>query len=63
MLALFFTKVATNRIIVIAQKTIHGLHRNKMDGVLFQIDFVKTYDNVKWPFCNSRVLTQNSVRL
>jgi hypothetical protein len=70
----FFTKVGTNRAIVIAHKvirptqsafitgrniligvvilyeTIHELHRKKMDGVLFKIDFEKAYDKVKWDF-------------
>jgi hypothetical protein len=29
---------------------IHELHSKKLDGVLFKIDFEKTYDKVKWPF-------------
>jgi hypothetical protein len=70
----FFTKVATNRVSVVAHtvvkhthmtfmlgrhilegvvvlhEMIHELHRKKMDGVLFKIDFEKAYDKVKWPF-------------
>jgi hypothetical protein len=51
-----FTKVATNRTIhgrhilegvVVLHKTIHELHRKKLDGVLFKIDFEKAYDKVK----------------
>jgi hypothetical protein len=33
---------------VILHETIHELHRKKMDGVLFKIDFEKAYDKVKW---------------
>jgi hypothetical protein len=33
--------------VVILHETTHELHRNKMDGVLFKIDFEKAYDNVK----------------
>jgi mannosylglycoprotein endo-beta-mannosidase len=36
--------------VVILHETIHELHRKKMDGVLFKIDFEKAYDKVKWPF-------------
>ena len=69
-----FTKVATNRLSLVADKvvsptqtaflrgrnilegvvilheTIHELHRKKMSGVVFKIDFEKAYDKVKWPF-------------
>jgi hypothetical protein len=33
--------------VVILHDTIHELHRKKMDGVLFKIDFKKAYDKVK----------------
>jgi hypothetical protein len=36
--------------VVILHKTIHELHRKKMDGALFKIDFEKAYDKVKWSF-------------
>ena len=69
-----FTKVASNRIALVAQKiirpsqtaflpgrnimegaiilheTIHEMHRKKLNGVLFKIDFEKAYDKVKWSF-------------
>jgi hypothetical protein len=34
----------------ILHETIHELHRNKMDVVLFKIDFEKVYDKVKLSF-------------
>jgi hypothetical protein len=36
--------------VVILHETIHELHRKKMDGVLFKIDFEKAYDKVNWDF-------------
>jgi hypothetical protein len=36
--------------VVVLHETIHELHRKKMDGVLFKIDFEKAYDKVNWPF-------------
>jgi mannosylglycoprotein endo-beta-mannosidase len=36
--------------VVILHETIHELHTNKLDGVLFKIDFEKAYDKVKWSF-------------
>jgi hypothetical protein len=36
--------------VMVLHETIHELHRRKLDGVLFKIDFVKVYDKVKWPF-------------
>jgi hypothetical protein len=36
--------------VVVLHETIHELHRKKMDGILFKIDFEKAYDKVKWPF-------------
>jgi hypothetical protein len=36
--------------VVVLHKTIHELHRKKMDGVLFKNDFEKVYDKVKWSF-------------
>src|SRR5664279_306518 len=36
--------------VVVLHETIHELHRKKLDGVLFKIDFEKAYDKVKWSF-------------
>ncbi|KAG8089742.1 hypothetical protein GUJ93_ZPchr0011g27525 [Zizania palustris] len=36
--------------VVILHETIHELHSRKRDGVIFKIDFEKTYDKVKWSF-------------
>ena len=36
--------------VVVLHETIHELHRKKMDGVIFKIDFEKAYDKFKWPF-------------
>jgi hypothetical protein len=36
--------------VVVLHETIHELHRKKMDGVIFKIDFEKSYDKVKWLF-------------
>jgi hypothetical protein len=33
--------------VVVLHETIHELHRKKLDGVLFKIDFEKAYDKVK----------------
>jgi hypothetical protein len=33
--------------VVVLHETIHELHRKKMDGVIFKIDFEKDYDKVK----------------
>jgi hypothetical protein len=36
--------------VVFLHETNNELHRKKMDGVPFKIDFEKAYDKVKWPF-------------
>ena len=36
--------------VVVLHETIHEMHRKKLDGVLFKIDFEKAYDKVKWSF-------------
>jgi hypothetical protein len=36
--------------VVVLHETIHELHRKNLDGVIFNIDFEKAYDKVKWPF-------------
>jgi hypothetical protein len=33
--------------VVVFHESIHELHRKNLDGVLFKIDFEKTYDKVK----------------
>ena len=36
--------------VVVLHETIDELHRKKMDGIIFEIDFEKAYDKVKWSF-------------
>ncbi|WVZ69696.1 hypothetical protein U9M48_018443 [Paspalum notatum var. saurae] len=36
--------------VTILRETIHELHRKKLNGVIFKIDFEKACDKVKWPF-------------
>lgn len=36
--------------VVILHETIFKLHKKKLDGVLFKIDFEKAYDKVNWSF-------------
>ena len=36
--------------VVVLHETIHEMHRKKLDGVLFKIDFEKAYDKVNWAF-------------
>ena len=36
--------------VVILHETVHEMHRKTMSGVIFQIDFEKAYDKVKWSF-------------
>jgi hypothetical protein len=33
--------------VVILHKTLHEMHQKKQNGVIFKIDFEKTYDKVK----------------
>lgn len=35
---------------VVLHETLHELHRKKMNGVIFKIDFEKAYDKVNWIF-------------
>ena len=35
---------------VILHETIHELHRKNLNGIIFKIDFEKSYDKVRWPF-------------
>ena len=36
--------------VVILHETIHELHRKNLNGIIFKIDFEKSYDKVRWPF-------------
>jgi hypothetical protein len=36
--------------VTILHETIHELHRKKLNGVIFKVDFEKAYDKVKWTF-------------
>ena len=36
--------------VVVLHETLHEIHTKKLDGVVFKVDFEKTYDKVKWPF-------------
>jgi hypothetical protein len=40
----------TYALVVVLYEIIHGLHRKKMDVVLFKIDFEKAYDKDKSSF-------------
>jgi hypothetical protein len=33
--------------VIVSHETIHKLHKRKQNGVIFKIDFEKTYDKVK----------------
>jgi len=35
---------------IVLHKTLHELHMKKQDGIIFKIDFEKSYDKVKWDF-------------
>ena len=36
--------------VVILHETVHEMHRKKLNGVIFKIDFEKAYDKVNWEF-------------
>src|SRR6266508_1988948 len=36
--------------VAILHETVHELHRKKLNGVIFKINFEKAYDKVKWSF-------------
>jgi hypothetical protein len=36
--------------VVTLHETVHELHRNKLNGVILEIEFEKAYDKVKWSF-------------
>ena len=37
-------------VMIFLHETIHELHRKKLNGVIFKVDFEKAYDKVKWTF-------------
>jgi hypothetical protein len=41
---------------VLLHETIHEFHKKNLDGVIFKINFEKTYDKVKWVFFATRVV-------
>jgi hypothetical protein len=43
--------------VVILRVTIHKLHRKKMNGFMFKIDFEKTYDKLNWSFLQQALPT------
>lgn len=36
------------RAVLILHETLHELHTDKQNGIVFTIDFEKAYDKVKW---------------
>jgi hypothetical protein len=36
--------------VMILHETIHELHRKKLNGAIFKVDFKKAYDKVIWTF-------------
>jgi hypothetical protein len=50
MLCFFFIWIGLYNKLVVLHETVNEMHRKKLDGVLFKIDFEKAYDKVKWPF-------------
>lgn len=36
--------------VVVLHETLHEMHSKKLDGVIFKVDFEKSYDKVKWSF-------------
>ena len=41
--------------VVVLYETLHKLHRKKMSGVIFRIDFEKAYDKVNWTFLRQTI--------
>jgi hypothetical protein len=41
--------------VVVLHEIIHELHRKKMDGILFKIDFENVYDKVKMVFSSADI--------
>jgi hypothetical protein len=48
--------------VVVLHETIHEMHRRKLDGVIFKIDFKKAYDKVNGPFCNKFSVRRDLIR-
>jgi hypothetical protein len=46
--------------VVILHETMHEIHRKKMSGVIFQVDFEKAYDKVNWDFLQQCLRMKNS---
>jgi hypothetical protein len=36
--------------VIVLYKTIHEMHRNKQNGIIFKIDLEKVYDKINWSF-------------
>lgn len=36
--------------VIVLHKTIHELHKEKMNNLILKLNFEKVYDKVKWPF-------------
>ena len=36
--------------VVILHETLHEIYSKKLDGVVFKVEFEKSYDKEKWPF-------------
>jgi hypothetical protein len=41
---------------IVLDKTIHELHKNKLNGILFKNDFKKSYDKVKWDYLQQALI-------
>src|SRR5436190_21890336 len=47
--------------VVILHETVHEMHRKKLNGVVFKIDFEKAYDKVKWSFLQQTLRMKGSL--
>jgi len=45
---------------IVLHETIHGLHRRKLKGVIFKVDFEKANDKVKWTPYNRLFISKGS---
>jgi hypothetical protein len=36
--------------VIVLHETIHEMHRKKQNGIIFKIDFEKSYDKISWSF-------------
>ena len=48
--------------VVILHETVHEMHRKKLNGVIFKIDFEKAYDKVN-VFLNEKKRPKNNTRI